>query len=89
MATRRAAWRNTERKDMEQVQERSARTTRTQHVSLDAAEARALRLLAQDERFGNVSATVGRLVRNEMLRRYGANWMTVVDDTTDGGDAAR
>lgn len=62
------------------MQTEQTRVRSTQHVSLDAVEARALRQLAQDERFGNVSAAVGRLIRNEMTRRYGVNWSANLDD---------
>lgn len=52
---------------------------RTQNVSLDDVEARGLRLLARDHRYGSYSACVGLLIRAELMRLYGPGWRERLD----------
>lgn len=54
---------------------RSSRSkTRQQNVSLFPLEYAALRLIASEERNGNISAAVARMIDMTMTVRYGNNW---------------
>lgn len=46
----------------------------SQNVSLTPVDWRALRLLAGEERNGNISAAVARMIDTAMTDRYGDNW---------------
>lgn len=55
------------------------RGTQIQNLSLEPMERLALRWLATFERKagksdGNISAAAGRLIRDEMIRRFGPRW---------------
>ncbi len=51
---------------------------RTQSVSLQPVEWLALRRLAWTDERGNVSATVARLLANELTHRLGPEWRDIV-----------
>lgn len=63
---------------------------RQQNVSLTPIAHRVLRVLARDERGGNISATVARLVRDEAARRFGSDWRSdgsLLSEATSGAAA--
>ena len=53
---------------------RRPRNVRQQNVSLFPPEWQALRVLADDERNGNISAAVARMIAAEMASRHGDDW---------------
>jgi hypothetical protein len=52
----------------------SSERARSQNVSLVPRDWRALRLLAGEERHGNISAAVARMIDTAMTDRYGDDW---------------
>lgn len=53
---------------------RGSDKARAQNVSLTPADWRALRLLAKEERHGNISAAVARMIDTAMTDLYGNDW---------------
>ena len=57
-----------------QNERRRGSRVRSQNVSLTPVDWRALRLLAGEERNGNISAAVARMIDTAMSDLYGDNW---------------
>ena len=57
-----------------QNERRRGSSVRSQNVSLTPTDWRALRLLAGEERNGNISAAVARAIDTRMTDLYGPNW---------------
>lgn len=54
-----------------------------QGISLRLSHMRGLRLLAGERRDGNVSRSVQTLVEDEMARRFGPDWRTVLTERAE------